>query len=200
MPDLATALSAAMAADTGKAKGGDATARARAMAALLRDKMREAQDLRERLSALNAEINDIQHAQLVDLMQEAGTDHLGLPAQGNLPACDAKMRPYYHANIAADWEPERRQAAHDWLEREGHGDILKATVKVNFGRRDLPAARELEATLKEMGLQPDVQVDVPWSTLTAWLKEQVEKYHRTPPLDLIGAKVGSVVKITERRE
>jgi hypothetical protein len=193
------ALARALVADAG-AQSSDATAKARALAVALRDKMREAQDLKERLAALNAEINDIQHAQLVDLMQEAGTDHLGLPAQGNLPACDAKMRPYYHANIAADWEPEKRQAAHDWLEREGHGDILKATVRVQFGRRDLAAARELEAELRSMGLHPDVQVDVPWSTLTAWLKEQVEKYHRTPPLDLLGAKIGSVVKITERRE
>ena len=199
MPDLATALSAAMAADAGKAKGGDATARARAMAALLRDKMREAQDLRERLSALNAEINDIQHAQLVDLMQEAGTDHLGLPAQGNLPACDAKMRPYYHANIAADWEPERRQAAFAWLDSAGHGDLIKTAITVLIPRDDRAMALSIQHYLEQCNAQHTVQLDVPWNTLTAFVREQVEKYHRTPPLETLGATVGQVVKLKVRK-
>jgi hypothetical protein len=169
-------------------------------ASALRDAEREKQDVEERLRDVNLKIQELRHKTLPDLMHEAGVDRLGLPASGNLPPCDAKLAPYYHANIAADWLPERREAAFDWLEKNGHGDLLKVTVSVTFGKREMPQARKLAATLEGMGLAPQVIPSVPWSTLTAWLREQVEKYRSQPPLDTIGGTVGSVVKLTPRKE
>ena len=168
--------------------------------ARLRDAEREKADAEERLREIDQRIQEIKFKTLPDMMQEAGIDRLGLPAQGNLPACDAKLIPYYHANIAAGWEPEKKKAAFDWLEDNGHGDLLKVQVAVTFGRKEIDAARELEGKLAAMGLQPELSMSVPWSTLTAWLKEQVEKYHNQPPLDTIGGTVGSVVKLTPRKE
>ena len=169
-------------------------------AVLLRDAEREKSDIEDRLSEKNKQIQELRFKTLPDLMHEAGVDRLGLPAQGNLPPCDAKLSPYYHANIAADWPPEKRQAAFDWLEQNGHGDLLKVTVSVSFSKSQMDEARALEGQLVDMGHAPLVIPSVPWSTLTAWLREQVEKYHSQPPLETIGGTVGSVVKLTPRKE
>ena len=168
--------------------------------AQLRDAEREKADIEERLRETNQKIQELQFKKLPDLMHEAGIDRLGLPAHGNLPACDAKLQPFYRANIAADWPPEKRQEAFNWLEDHGHGDLLKVSVTVQFGRGDLDKARELEGKLAAMGMQPSIGMSVPWTTLTAWLKEQVEKYHSTPPLETIGGTVGSIVKLIARKD
>jgi hypothetical protein len=171
----------------------------RDVARQLRDKEKEILDLDERLKATKAEVLDLKHKKLVDLMQEAGVDKIGLPAEGNYPPSDAVLSPYYHAVIAANWEPERRQAAFNWLESEGHGDLVKTVVTVAFGRDERQRAREITQYLELMGVQHSVQLDVPWNTLTAFVREQVEKYHRVPPLETIGATVGQVVKLKPRK-
>jgi hypothetical protein len=171
----------------------------RAAARELRDKEREIADLDERLKAAKAEANEMRHKRLVDLMQEAGVDRVGLPAEGNQPAADAVLSPYYHAVIAADWEPDRRQVAFSWLESAGHGDLIKTVLTVAFGRDERARAKEIQQYLELMSIPYTAQLDVPWNTLTAFVREQVEKYHSVPPLETIGATVGQVVKLKARK-
>ena len=171
----------------------------RDMARRLRDKEKEITDLDERLRATKAEAAEIRTKKLVDLMAEVGVDKVGLPAEGNYPACDAELRPYYHAVISADWEPERRQAAFAWLDSAGHGDLIKTAITVLLPRDDRAMALSIQHYLEQCGVQHTVQLDVPWNTLTAFVREQVEKYHRTPPLETLGATVGQVVKLKARK-
>jgi hypothetical protein len=178
----------------------DALGKIRDAARRLRDLEAEIVDLTERTTEKKAEVSQLKQKELVDLMNEAGVDNIGLPAEGNMPAYDAKAGAYYHANIGADWPPEKRDAAFAWLEEHGHGDLLKAVVTVAFGRRELEQARTLENTLRDMGLSPNLSMSVPWATLTAWLKEQVERRHAQPPLELLGATVGQIVKLTPRKD
>ena len=171
----------------------------RDMARQLRDKEREITDLDERLKATTAEAAEIRTKKLVDLMAEVGVDRVGLPAEGNYPACDAELKPYYHADIRADWEPERRQAAFAWLDSAGHGDLIKTAITVLLPRDDRAMALSIQHYLEQCGVNHTVQLDVPWNTLTAFVREQIEKYHRTPPLETLGATVGQVVKLKVRK-
>jgi hypothetical protein len=171
----------------------------RAVARRLRDKRAEITSLDERLSEAKAEVRQIETKEMVDLMAEVGVDKVGLPAEGNYPACDAELKPYYHAVISADWEPERRQAAFAWLDSAGHGDLIKTAITVLIPRDDRAMAVSIQHYLEQCGVQHQVLLDVPWNTLTAFVKEQVEKYHRTPPLETLGATVGQVVKLKARK-
>jgi hypothetical protein len=171
----------------------------RDMARQLRDKEAEIGNLDERLKDAKAQALEIRTKKLVDLMAEVGVDKVGLPAEGNYPACDAELKPYYHAVISADWEPERRQAAFAWLDSAGHGDLIKTAITILIGRDERDRAKEVEAWLASRQIDHTTQLDVPWNTLTAFVKEQVEKYHSTPPLETLGATVGQIVKLKARK-
>jgi hypothetical protein len=143
-----------------------------------------------------------------------------------------KAENYYKANIAAEWEPQRRAEAFGWLDANGHGDLIRTDVTLSFAREDRAFATQLVNWLKAIDLAGLIRVlaendelvvdlalpeglrnvaagknspvlpgvtakeNVPWNTLTAWLKEQVEKGN-TPPLDTIGGEVGRIVKLKE---
>jgi hypothetical protein len=153
-------------------------------------------ELEERLKTTNKELNELYFRTLPDVMDEAGVGSIALPADGNNPPVELKAQPYYAANIAAGWPPERRQAAFDWLDQHGHGDLIKTEVTVRFDRGDLAVAQQLIGDLKEdWNLDANVKQAVSHQTLTAWLREQVEEHQKLPPLDTIGATVGRVVKL-----
>lgn len=165
-----------------------------------RDLLREEEDLKARLKATGEQIAAMKTKTLPDLFTEVGVDKLGLPAQGNLPAYDAKLVPYYFANISAEWPPEQQARGYDWLDSNGHGDLIRSTYTVFVGKDDRATALMVESALRALKVDFTIKLAVPWNTLTAWLKEQVEKKQTTPPLDLLGATVGSVVKLDQRKE
>lgn len=153
------------------------------------------QRLEDRLKEINQEINTLEHRTLPDLMTEAGVDRLGFPDDN----FDLKLTPYYHANIPASWPEERKQAAFRWLEENGHGDLLKVVVSVQFGKRDIEKARALQKQLIDQGHITSFAQNVNWSTYTAWLREQTETYHIELPQDLLGLTIGQIVKVSTRK-
>ena len=164
-----------------------------------RDIDRQIMDLEDALKVKNARKLELIQKELPDLYDEAGIDNLGLPAEGNLPAYDCKLGPYYKASISADWPEEDRAKAFAYLEKQGASDLIKSTYVVLLPRGKRAIAIKVEAALKKLGVEFSEKLDVPWNTLTAWLKEQVEKHKTTPELDLLGATVGRVVKLKERK-
>lgn len=167
----------------------------RSLASRARSLEQEKADLEERLKATNKELNELYFRTLPDVMDEAGVGSIALPVDGNNPPVELKAQPYYAANIAAGWPPERRQAGFDWLDQHGHGDLIKTEVTVRFPRGQMVQAWELVETLKERELAAEIKQAVSHQTLTAWLREQVEEHQKLPPLDTIGATVGRVVKL-----
>lgn len=165
-----------------------------------RDKDREINDLEARTKELKAQVLELKQKTLPDIYDEASIDNLGLPAEGNLPAYDCKLEPYYHANISADWEPEKREAAFAYLDKTGSGDLIKSVYVVALPRGNRKLAIAVQAALKKLKVDFSTDLSVPWNTLTAWVKEQVEKKNTTPNLDVLGATVGRVVKLKERKE
>ena len=189
---------------------GDKLAELRSLAREARDLELEIADLEENTKRRRAELRDLQHSRLPDLMAESGVFNVGIAAEGNLPAYEAKLGAFYRAVIAAEWTPDRREAAYDWLEEAGHGDLIKSEVVVQFNREDLGKARVLLARKEKLGLQPSLTRGVNWNTLTAWLREE-DREAKTAgvplrdhlraqasaedPLATLGAEVGFVVKL-----
>lgn len=167
-----------------------------------RDKDREIADLEGRLKTVRAEVLELKQKTLPDIYDEVGIDNLGLPAEGNLPAYDCKLEPYYHANISAEWEEDRRQAAFTYLDEygDGTGEMIKSTYTVLLPRGNRKKALAVEKALQKLKVEVVSKLEVPWNTLTAWVKEQVEKHNTTPDLNVLGATVGRVVKLKERKE
>lgn len=176
---------------------------------------REKADIKKRLEEIESRRQVLTMRELPEYMTRVGSDNIGLPEFN----ADVVMEDYYHANIAADWEPERRQKAFDWLEKNGHGDLIKTEFSIMFPRFMLPVARWLQEHVKTLRPvlkmtvlsgkkkvmkeqefeipEADVNLTVPWNTLTAFVKEQVTKGAKLP-LDTLGATVGKIVKIKPR--
>lgn len=157
-------------------------------------------DLSDRLAAASGELSGLTTKNLPEMFEAVGIDHLGLVAEGNLPAYDADLRPYYSANIAAGWPEERRERGFGWLESEGHGDLVKRTFTVDLPRGSEREAEKLRKALAKTKLAYAEKKGVHAGTLTAFVKEQVEKHGTTPPLDLLGATVGKIVKLNKRKD
>lgn len=197
--------------------GGTTLQRLRKMVAEFRDKKREKVNAEERLKEINTSIYQMERKDLPDMLDEAGVPEIVLEAEGNEPRVKAKAEPYYKANIAAEWEPQRRDAAFKWLDDNGHGDLIKTDVTLTFAREDRAMAVALTRLLRqnpeiitnllkeakvrpldadEISFSASSKENVPWNTLTSWLREMVEK-GKTPPLETIGGEVGRIVKLKE---
>jgi hypothetical protein len=158
-------------------------------------------DLEARLATTKANLNRLYHETLPDLMDAAGIDHVGLPAEGNKPAVDLTLEPFYRANIAAAWPEEQRDAAFNALRQLGHDDLIKTEITTRFTREERALALRVLDTLRvQFGLDPALKENVHPQTLTAWLREQFEAHNPLPPLDVIGATIGRIAKFKERKE
>lgn len=164
------------------------------MAKAMRDLNLEIKELEERLAEKQKLLNKLSMTDLPDLFSQHNIRSLGLEAEGNLPAYDLKAAPYYHAVLPKDDDAGLR-----WLEEEGHGDMIKRQYIVNLAMDTEEEAKELRAFLEEHDLAFDEKETVPWATLTAFVKEQIEKRNKTPPLDILGAFVGRKVTIKPQR-
>jgi len=171
---------------------------------VLRDLVAETRDLEQRKSQLEEELKAINKSltgeggmyfkRLPDLMGELGIATVSLDADGNVPAVEAKAGPYYAANIAVGWPPEKRKEAFNWLDQNGHGDLIKTEVTVQFRRDERDEAVKFLELARQYG-SAEVKEAVHHGTLTAWLKEQVEDHHYIPPLDILGGTVARSVKL-----
>jgi hypothetical protein len=181
-----------------------AISRLRERTAYLRDLQLRIKDVELQLNALRAEARSIAERELVEMMNEAGTDQIGLPPSGNLPGMEAELRPYYSANIAAGWDEERREKAFDALASAGASDLIKTRITLDFPRDSRAAVIETAAWLKKhaKGASFTIKDSVHSSTLTAWVRECFEKGHTNmlPDLEVIGASTGWNVILKDRKE
>lgn len=163
--------------------------------AKLRDYEFENQSLQERIAANSEKIKEIKEDTLVSMFDEVGITNMGIEADGNLPPYDIEIKPYYHANV-----PEANQEkAFAWLEKNKHGDMIKGTYTVSFGRGEEKQRKSFQSYLEKSGFDYSYKFGVPWNTLTAFVREQIETYKREPPLKLLGATVGRVAALKKQK-
>lgn len=177
----------------------DIVRRLQEMAAELVGVDKQLSDLDEQIKVLKDRKYKLESRELPELFDQCMTDSIGVPTMGATVSLDTR----YHANIKADWPEEQRQAGFAALDGIGGGDIVRVSLGIHFARGELSKAREVIAHLRgwnEFGNRPiDVSQNVPWNTLTAFVKEQHQR-GAVIPMEALGATVGRFAKITERRK
>lgn len=182
--------------------GAQALAHIQRKAAQARDLELEIKSLEEQLKAKREALNKILASELPDMFNEAGTDHIGIPKQGNLPARDFALKPYYSANIAASWDEERRARAFDFLKSKKAEDLIKTEVVARLPKGKLKEAKSLVAAAKKLKVAATLKMSVHSATLTAWLKEWYDngKSFSAADLEKIGGSIGQYVKMEDRSD
>lgn len=176
---------------------GDRLGRIRALAAQVLDLDVEIADLEHTLKERKAARHEIVGRRLVDLMDDPESPVEELTVRGTAFKADD----YFHASIKED----NRDAAHDWLEANDYGALIKYAVVVTFPKDSQEQAAALARYARERYQEAEVEITrgVPWKRLTSWLKEHYEgrgeEGWQAPPLDLLGATVGRVVKLGKLR-
>lgn len=135
-----------------------------------------------------------------DQMDTIGTNVFGVPGTDR----ECRVTPFYHAVLKSD-SPNLEEAV-AWLDGQGHGDVVKHSIHIDFNREDAEKAKQIAERLRQMLAEYDVAADttvvksygVHWKTLTSLVKELVEKGENIP-LALLGATVGRVAKIIKRK-
>lgn len=160
-----------------------------------RDLEMEKIDLELRLGEVCARLNVLYSKELPELLDKAQVPAITVEGVGNLPPVEVKVKPFYSANIAAAWDEERRHAGFQYLESLGCGDLIKTELTLPFNREERTKAVKVKEALEKKGLSINVKEAVHSATLTAWLKEQVEKKGYVPDLEKIGGTIGRVVTL-----
>jgi len=169
----------------------------------LRDALREMRDLRmvqaeleERLRLCKARQYALESRELPEAFHELGINALGLEAEGNMPAYDAKLKPYRHLVLPRQ-DKEKRKVWLAWLRKHKHADVVKTVFKVAVGMGEDKLARELQAALKKRGVDFTVEQDVPWGTLTALYKDLENRKLPLPPPHMTEGMVGTIVQVIQ---
>ena len=111
------------------------------------------------------------------------TDQLGIRKLTMDDGQQVEVKDDVQASIPKEYE----SAAFAWLEENGYGSLIKATVSVEFGREEISEAHRLMMTLDQNGFLPVLKQSVHWQTLAAWLREMLRDA-RDIPLELFGAR------------
>ena|SRR5579872_4155086 len=158
---------------------------------------RTIQRTEERLAELKRQKLELEQRTLPDMMDAAGVDRVGLADS----AMDMVVKPYYKAVLPE----ERSEEAGDWLDQNGHGDLMRTVLSVEFGPGEHEHATNVETLIRsyfrgrnDIQREPVKKRTVHWKTLTSFVKEQLTR-GEVLPLDILGATVGRVAKITPRK-
>lgn len=198
--DLLNAIKSSAAPDPSSNDRDDALEQVKQMARAMRDLSLSIKDQEERLAEQKKALFDITSKKLPELFNEHKVRSLTLEPEGNLPAYEVSVGPYYKAVLPVESDPGLR-----WLEDNGHGDLIKRSYNVELDRDSEVEAKMLREFLEQHDLPFEEKESVHWATLTSFVKEQIEKSNKSadipaPPLDLLGAFVGQVAKMKLVRE
>lgn len=156
-------------------------------------------DLQERLNAESAKLSELRTRELVDLFEKIGISSVGIDQDGNLPAYEAKLKPYYNASLPKD--EDKKEAALALLKKMDASDLSKTKVEVQFGRGEEKVLRAFSQAMKKLKVGFSAKTGVHASTLTAWVRERFENNKPLSQADLIslGATVGKVVMLESKK-
>ena len=84
------------------------------------------------------------------------------------------IKKIYATNIKVEDRPE----AFAWLRENGHGDLIKNIVSINFGKGEDDIAVRFKTLAEEENIPVETDTKIHPMTLRAWGKEQIEKGNR----------------------
>jgi len=167
------------------------------------ENIRSLADQVERLENLNQEIEkaekdlkqkkkNLEHVSgeiIPTMMAEMGLSHLKL-----MDGSSVDVKPNYSANITI----ANREAAFNWLRKNGLGDIIKNEILVSFGRNEDNKAADYAVLAQERGFQPTQKLKVEPMTLKALVRERIES-GKEMPTELFNVFVGNKTTIKRKQ-
>jgi hypothetical protein len=158
-------------------------------------------DMEQRLAAHKQARMELEHKTLPDMFMAARVTALAVEPEGNMPAYRAELKDYYKAVISANWPDEKQQKAFALLEQLKLGDLIKTIVEVQFNRGERAAATKFLTAINKLVRADQIheRQGVPWTTLTAAIKEHYENGGQLGDNELatLGATVGFIVTLKE---
>ena len=119
----------------------------------------------EKLKQLKEKYRQYSEEIIPEQMQSMGLSSLSMD-DGSRVSVD----PFYSARITE----KNKQEAHEWLRKNGLGDLIKNTVSVDFVTGEDEIAQKLMSALEKQGMLPSQREAVHPSTLRAEVKRLVE--------------------------
>ena len=142
----------------------------------------------EELAVLKEKHKQYAEEILPEKMEEIGITEFKTPE-----GLKVKVKEEIRAHITKENKPK----SHDWLEKNGHGGIIKMNVMVPFSKGEYEKARELVKILETSHDRlSTVDRSVHHQTLLAFIKEQLAD-GKDIPIDVFGILKQRVAKIKE---
>lgn len=91
------------------------------------------------------------------------------------------------SDVRASIPKAREHEAFAWLERHGHGGLIKRTLEIAFAMGEDEAAAELQEELRERELSVGARKKVESSSLRALLRRLLSDKGQPVPMDIFGA-------------
>ena len=156
------------------------------------NKMVELEELVEEkqasLKATQKELKVLSEEDIPALLSEVGLSEITLTNGQKI-----STNSYYYGRITE----HNQQEAFEWLQDNGHGDIIKNVVSVSFGRDEDVNAEKLLSNLQDNGYTTNGKKWVEPMTLKAFIREQVESGNDLP-LETFNVYVGQKTRIIKK--
>jgi hypothetical protein len=181
-----------------------ATADAEKEAPAPEDVMKRIQHFADKVKALTKDIASLENQLTIKKEQKRRIEEQDLPETMDLVSMreftlddgsTVKVKPFYAASISED----RKEEAFDWLKEHDFDGMIKADIKVQFGKGEFELAQEFIAFIKgwnKKSIDPDYKEHVHWQTLRKFVQEQIEG-GKPLPLDMFGVFVGRKAEMKE---
>tara|TARA_R110000772_G_scaffold100093_2_gene200248 strand:+ start:1116 stop:1661 length:546 start_codon:yes stop_codon:yes gene_type:complete len=149
----------------------------------------EISTVEEQLKKLKEVETNLSEQTIPNLMQQAGVTMLKLTDGSSV-----EVKPFYSARIPAS----RSEEAFTWLRENGHGDLIKNQISLEFKMKQDNEAKSLVEDLKQKGLPVMQKTSVHPSSLRSFVKEQIQDLGKDVPAELFGTYVANKTKITTK--
>lgn len=143
------------------------------------------EQLEAKLAKAKEELRKVSDTQIPETMQALGIKKFTLTN-----GYEIEVKPWFNMSPSED----NVQAAYEWLDRNGHGDIVKhaLTLEVRLTQANLLAA--IKALADEGGISTKEKDSIHHMTAGAWVKEQLT-LGQPIPRELLGVTAGFKTKI-----
>jgi hypothetical protein len=122
------------------------------------------EDLQTQMKELGRRKIDIETKQLPELLHQAGVKEIT-----TLEGLKVSVK-FVVGSIPA----ESKESAYEWLDDNGHADIIKRNLALQFQKGDTSQAEQAAAALREMGFSPTIKLDIHPQTFMAFAREQIQ--------------------------
>ena len=167
-----------------------------AMSTNITDSCKKLLETQKKIEATEEELRKLKDVEttlseqtIPNLMQKAGVELIKL--EGGV---SVEVKPFYSARIPAS----KSEEAFQWLRDNGHGDLIKNQVSLEFGMKQDNEAKSIVEELKSKGLPVKQKTTVHPSSLRGFVREQIQDLGKDVPADLFGTYVANKTKITTK--